>query len=73
MTELREGPGAGPARHHALHGLRDAVRAMVGDAITEQGPARHPRLRRVAESGGRGREDGAGLPVADVWVDTSRV
>ncbi|MFG2616105.1 BCCT family transporter [Streptomyces sp. NPDC048507] len=57
VTELREDPGAGPARHHAHHGLRDAVKAMVGDAITEQGTARHPRLRRVAESRGRDRED----------------
>ncbi|MGW1777492.1 BCCT family transporter [Streptomyces sp. NPDC002104] len=60
VKELREDPGAGPVRHHALHGLRDAVKAMVGDAITEQGPARHPRLRRVAESRNRDREDGAG-------------
>ncbi|MFI5618996.1 BCCT family transporter [Streptomyces sp. NPDC051567] len=60
VKELREDPGAGPARQHALHGLRDAVKAMVGDAITEQGPARHPRLRRVAESKGRDREDGGG-------------
>ncbi|MET9609497.1 BCCT family transporter [Streptomyces sp. NPDC006512] len=63
VKELREDPGAGPARHHALHGLRDAVKAMVGDAVTGQGPARHPRLRRVAESRGRDREDG-GTPQA---------
>ncbi|MEW2029383.1 BCCT family transporter [Streptomyces roseifaciens] len=52
MTELREDPGAGPARHHAMHGLRDALRTMVGDAMEERapGPVRHPRLRRVAES-----------------------
>lgn len=37
-----------------------AVRAMVGDAVTEQGPDRHPRLRRVAGSKGRDREDGPG-------------
>ncbi|MFD8947330.1 BCCT family transporter [Streptomyces xanthophaeus] len=55
VKELREDPGAGPARHHALHGMRDAVRAMVGDAITEQNAARHPRLRRAAES--RTRDD----------------
>ncbi|MFD8145075.1 BCCT family transporter [Streptomyces sp. NPDC059708] len=58
LRELREDPGAGPARHPALHGLRDAVRAMVGEAVTEANPARHPRLRRVAESRGRDREDG---------------
>ena len=51
LKELREDPGAGPARHQALHGLRDAVRAMVGDAMTEQGTdRRHPRLRRAAKS-----------------------
>ncbi|GAA2656340.1 MULTISPECIES: BCCT family transporter [Streptomyces] len=60
VKELRTDPGAGPARHHPLHGMRDAVRAMVGDAVTEQGTERHPRPRRVAESRGREREDGTG-------------
>lgn len=50
LSELREDPGAGPARHHALHGLGDALRTMVGEAVTETGPVRHPRLRRVARS-----------------------
>ncbi|GAA2534558.1 BCCT family transporter [Streptomyces fimbriatus] len=50
LKELREDPGAGPARHHALHGLRDVVRAMVGDAVTEQSGVRHHRLRRAARS-----------------------
>ncbi|MEV5608769.1 BCCT family transporter [Streptomyces sp. NPDC052225] len=52
LKELREDPGAGPVRGHALHGLRDAVRTMVGDAMTEQTPgaARHHRLRRIANS-----------------------
>ncbi|MGW0734544.1 BCCT family transporter [Streptomyces sp. NPDC002851] len=46
--ELSQDPGAGPARHHALHGLRDAVRAMVGDAMLEQrDPVRHHRPRRI--------------------------
>ncbi|MFE2170787.1 BCCT family transporter [Streptomyces sp. NPDC059447] len=63
LKELRQDPGAGPARHHALHGMRDAVRAMVGDAITEQNATRHARLRRVAES--RTRDDGGpGTPGA---------
>ncbi|MFD9793528.1 BCCT family transporter [Streptomyces sp. NPDC059070] len=62
LKELREDPGAGPARGHALHGVRDAVRAMVGDALTEQGPARHHRLRRAAKS--RTGEDGSGTPEA---------
>ncbi|WP_405757634.1 hypothetical protein [Streptomyces sp. NBC_00073] len=39
----------------ALHGMRDAVRAMVGDALTEQGPAGHPRS--VAGTSRRARED----------------
>ncbi|MFD9614030.1 BCCT family transporter [Streptomyces sp. NPDC059083] len=50
LKELREDPGAGPARHHALHGLRDAVRTLVGEAMTEQGGDRHHRLRRAARS-----------------------
>ncbi|MGW1765219.1 BCCT family transporter [Streptomyces sp. NPDC002073] len=58
VKELREDPGAGPARHHALHGMRDAVKAMVGDALTEQGQARHPRLRRVADARRDGDEPG---------------
>ncbi|MEV4440158.1 BCCT family transporter [Streptomyces sp. NPDC049577] len=56
LRELREDPGAGPVRHHALHGMRDALRTMVGEAVTEHGPVRHPRLHRVAESA-RGRGD----------------
>ncbi|WP_051810216.1 BCCT family transporter [Streptomyces sp. NRRL S-378] len=39
FKELREDPGAGPARHHPPHGVRDAVRAMAGDAVGEQGRA----------------------------------
>ncbi|MFD1830850.1 BCCT family transporter [Streptomyces desertarenae] len=61
LKELRADPGAGPPRHHPLHGMRDAVRAMVGEAIGEQ-TTRHPRLRRAAESatrdkGGEGGSD----------------
>ncbi|QCX80006.1 Glycine betaine transporter BetP [Streptomyces sp. YIM 121038] len=56
LKELRVDPGAGPARHTALHGLRDAVRAMVGDALTSQSADRHPRLRRIARSRGRSDE-----------------
>ncbi|MGY0019700.1 BCCT family transporter [Streptomyces sp. cg35] len=57
LKELREDPGAGPARGHALHGLRDAVRAMVGDAMTGRTPGadRHHRLRRLTKS--RDQED----------------
>ncbi|WP_405859166.1 BCCT family transporter [Streptomyces sp. NBC_00090] len=51
LKELREDPGAGPVRHHALHGLGDAVRTLVGEAMTEQsGGARHHGLRRAAKS-----------------------
>ncbi|WP_371655509.1 MULTISPECIES: BCCT family transporter [unclassified Streptomyces] len=53
LKELREDPGAGPARGHALHGVRDAVRAMVGEALTEQG-------RRTAKY--RTGEGGSGTP-----------
>ncbi|MEW1636596.1 BCCT family transporter [Streptomyces sp. NPDC093801] len=58
LRELREDPGAGPARHPALHGLRDAVRAMVGEAVEEAGQGRRPRPRRAAAARGRDREDG---------------
>ncbi|QBS40664.1 BCCT family transporter [Nocardia sp. CS682] len=40
MKELREDPGAGPAPNHPLYGLRDAVRAMVGEAINDRTPPR---------------------------------
>ncbi|MFF8837079.1 BCCT family transporter [Streptomyces sp. NPDC015130] len=50
LKELREDPGAGPVRHHALHGLRDAVRTLVGEAMTEQAGDRHPRPRRAAQA-----------------------
>ncbi|MFF9852142.1 BCCT family transporter [Streptomyces litmocidini] len=50
LKELRADPGAGSARHQALHGLRDAVRTLVGEAMTEQAGDLHPRLRRAAEA-----------------------
>ncbi|MCX4984473.1 BCCT family transporter [Streptomyces sp. NBC_00572] len=53
LKELREDPGAGPARHHALHGLKDAVRTLVGEAMTEQDGTRHHRPGRPA----KGRTD----------------
>ncbi|MEI7031129.1 BCCT family transporter [Streptomyces pratensis] len=57
LKELREDPGAGPARHHAMHGLRDVVRTMVGDVVTEErNQGRHHRLRRAAKS--RSESDG---------------
>ncbi|MFV0132482.1 BCCT family transporter [Streptomyces sp. HMX87] len=58
LKELREDPGAGPARHHGLHGLRDVVRTMVGDVVTEQAPARHHRLRRAAKARSESEEQG---------------
>jgi choline/carnitine/betaine transport len=61
VKELREDPGAGPPRHQPLHGARDAIRAMVGEAISEQqGTRRHPRLRRAAESASRDAEGPGG-------------
>ncbi|MFV2120867.1 BCCT family transporter, partial [Streptomyces sp. Act-28] len=57
LKELREDPGAGLMRHHALHGLRDVVRTMVGDAGTEQAPARHHRLRRAARARSETEDD----------------
>ncbi|MBA0052168.1 BCCT family transporter [Streptomyces sp. AJS327] len=51
LRELRTDPGAGPTRHQRLHGMRDAVRLMVGDELVERRrERRHPRLRRAAES-----------------------
>ncbi|MFI1717418.1 BCCT family transporter [Streptomyces litmocidini] len=49
LKELRADPGAGPARHQALHGLRDAVRTLVGEAMTERAGDRHRRSPRAAE------------------------
>ncbi|MEU6890841.1 hypothetical protein ABZ934_03435 [Streptomyces sp. NPDC046557] len=57
VKELREDPGVGPAHAHSLHGLRDAVKAMVGDAIGVPGQGHHLRLRRLTEPKGRGRAD----------------
>ncbi|MGW4159758.1 BCCT family transporter [Streptomyces sp. NPDC004788] len=56
--ELRTDPGAGPTRQHALHGVRDAVRAMVGEAIAErerggERPARDADARPPAQPAGR--------------------
>ncbi|KUL36329.1 choline transporter, partial [Streptomyces sp. NRRL F-4489] len=58
LAELRADPGAGPARH-ALHGLRDAVTAMVGKAVTERGKPQHPRLRRLRRAAETRRGEGA--------------
>ncbi|MEU2183140.1 BCCT family transporter [Streptomyces thermolilacinus] len=57
LKELREDPGAGLVRHPALHGLRDVVRTMVGDAVTEQSPSRHHRLRRAARARSESEDD----------------
>lgn len=56
LKELRQDPGAGmPRQQQSVHGLRDAVRRMVGDAMVQQDQetgerVRHRRLRRAAES-----------------------
>lgn len=58
-SEGRTGAGPGPDRSGTTPSAGwGAVTAMVGGAVAEQGPARHPRLRRVAEPKGRDREDG---------------
>ncbi|NJQ06811.1 BCCT family transporter [Streptomyces lonarensis] len=67
IRELSRDPGAGPPRQMPLHGLRDAVRTMVGEAVDEQQNPRHRRLRRAADQarergaeshGGRDQENG---------------
>ncbi|MFF2074235.1 BCCT family transporter [Kitasatospora sp. NPDC058162] len=40
VKELREDPAAGPSRFHPAHGLRDAVRVAVGEALAERGRGR---------------------------------
>ncbi|MFC8272229.1 BCCT family transporter [Streptomyces sp. NPDC057271] len=60
LKELREDPGAGAPRHHPLHGLRDAVRAIMGDTVTDQSASRHHRLRRAARSRTESEQDGDG-------------
>ncbi|SCE07372.1 choline/carnitine/betaine transport [Streptomyces sp. BpilaLS-43] len=52
VRELREDPSAGPPRGQALHGLRDAIRKMIGETVSEGVPPAptHPRLRRVAKT-----------------------
>ncbi|WP_031088726.1 BCCT family transporter [Streptomyces sp. NRRL WC-3549] len=60
VRELREDPSAGPPRGNALHGLRDAIRKMIGETMSEGAPpaqSAHPRLRRVAQSRAQ-RKDG---------------
>lgn len=48
LRELRTDPGAGPGRSEGLHGMRDAVRVMVGEELDNQPGARHRHLRRAA-------------------------
>lgn len=59
VRELREDPGAGPRRSQAMHGMRDAVRRMIGEAMSEgrPGTTTHPRLRRAARSRTQGEGD----------------
>ncbi|WP_274911940.1 BCCT family transporter [Streptomyces sp. WZ-12] len=57
LAELREDPGAGAPRH-ALHGLRDAVTAMVGEAVTEHSRPQHPRLQRLRRAASTRRGEG---------------
>ncbi|MFD8593206.1 BCCT family transporter [Streptomyces sp. NPDC059637] len=59
VKELREDPALGAERRRALRGIRDAVRAEVGEAMAEYTAAHphHRRLRRAARSA-----RGAGVP-----------
>ncbi|MFF0749252.1 BCCT family transporter [Streptomyces sp. NPDC004267] len=57
--ELRTDPGAGPARHHPLHGMRDAVRAMVGEAVAEREQERE-RERPASAGADTGAGTGTG-------------
>ncbi|HEX5568912.1 MAG TPA: BCCT family transporter, partial [Streptomyces sp.] len=50
VKELREDPAAGPLRHPAMHGMRDAIRSMVGEAVSDRTTVRHHRLRRAVEA-----------------------
>ncbi|MEE1941881.1 BCCT family transporter [Streptomyces sp. TRM 70361] len=46
LRELRTDPGAGPPRHQPAHGMRDAVRRMVGEAMEEHTARRHRGQQR---------------------------
>ncbi|MFL3865677.1 MULTISPECIES: BCCT family transporter [unclassified Streptomyces] len=48
LRELRVDPGGGPKRSEGLHGMRDAVRVMVGEEMGNPPTSRHHRLRRAA-------------------------
>ncbi|WDG31644.1 BCCT family transporter [Streptomyces sp. CA-278952] len=50
LRELRTDPAGGPKRSEGLHGMRDAVRVMVGEELSNQPPARHRHLRRAASA-----------------------
>ncbi|AUY48863.1 BCCT family transporter [Streptomyces sp. CB01881] len=43
LKELRKDPAAGPSRLHPVHGLRDAVRVAVGEAMADAGARRGDR------------------------------
>ncbi|MDQ0984182.1 BCCT family transporter [Streptomyces sp. V2I9] len=58
LRELRTDPGGGPKRSEGLHGMRDAVRVMVGEELGNQPETRHHRLRRAAAARTTGAEDG---------------
>ncbi|MFD7750001.1 BCCT family transporter [Streptomyces sp. NPDC059698] len=61
LRELRTDPGGGPKRSEGLRGVRDAVRAMVGEELGNQPASRHRHLRRAAAARTTGAEgDGDG-------------
>ncbi|WP_420169062.1 BCCT family transporter [Streptomyces violaceoruber] len=57
LRELRTDPGGGPKRSEGLHGMRDAVRVMVGEELGNQPASRHRHLRRAAAARATSGED----------------
>ncbi|MFE7519858.1 BCCT family transporter [Streptomyces halstedii] len=60
VRELKEDPSAGPPRSQALHGLRDAIRKMIGETVSEAPSSTHPRLRRAVDRAQRKDEEEGG-------------
>lgn len=57
LRELRTDPDGGPKRSEGLHGVRDAVRVMVGEEMSNAPATRHHRLRRAAAARTTNTED----------------
>lgn len=57
LRELRTDPDGGPKHSEGLHGVRDAVRVMVGEEMGNAPTSRHHRLRRAAAARTTNTED----------------